>query len=90
MFVHSGCVNWQPRVTMKMKNKRILALLSTTAFVVVAGTMSSKADETSDKQAYLDGTRRELVGGYQMPPDVTGVTCSQYDLCPAVISGIYG
>lgn len=74
MFVHSGCVNWQPRVTMKMKNKRILALLSTTAFVVVAGTMSSKADETSDKQAYLDGTRRELVGGYQMPPDVTGVT----------------
>ena len=59
---------------MKIKNKRILALLSTTAFVVVAGTMSSKADATSDKQAYLDGTRRELVGGYQMPPDITGVT----------------
>lgn len=59
---------------MKIKNKRILALLSTAAFVVVAGTMSSKADETTDKQAYLDGTRRELVGGYQMPPDVTGVT----------------
>lgn len=59
---------------MKIRNKRILALLSTTAFVVVAGTMSSKADETTDKQAYLDGTRRELVGGYQMPPDVAGVT----------------
>lgn len=59
---------------MKIRNKRILALLSTTAFVVVAGTMSSKADDTGDKQAYLDGTRRELVGGYQMPPDETGVT----------------
>lgn len=59
---------------MKIRNKRILALLSTTAFVVVAGTMSSKADETTDKQAYLDGTRRELVGGYQMPPDVAGVS----------------
>ena len=59
---------------MKIRNKRILALLSTAAFVVVAGTMSCKADETSDKQAYLDGTRRELVGGYQMPPDVAGVT----------------
>lgn len=59
---------------MKIRNKRILALLSTAAFVVVAGTMSSKADDTSDKQAYLDGTRRELVGGYQMPPDETGVT----------------
>ena len=59
---------------MKIRNKRILALLSTTAFVVVAGTMSGKADETTDKQAYLDGSRRELVGGYQLPADVAGVT----------------
>ena len=59
---------------MKIRNKRILALLSTTAFVVVAGTMSGKADETTDKQSYLDGSRRELVGGYQLPADVAGVT----------------
>ena len=58
---------------MKIRNKRILALLSTTALVVVAGTVSSKADETTDKQAYLNGTRRELVGGFQLPPDTVGV-----------------
>ena len=76
MLACSGCINQQPEHIMKIRNKRILALLSTTAFVVVAGTMSIKADETTDKQAYLDGTRRELVGGYQLPADVTGVTRS--------------
>lgn len=59
---------------MKITNKRILALLGTTAFVVVVGTMSGKADDTTDKQAYLDGTRRVLVGGYELPPDLAGVT----------------
>lgn len=72
-MVHSGCDNWQPYATMKINNRRILALLSTTAFVVVASMVNSKADETGDKQAYLDGSRRELVDGTQMPPDITGV-----------------
>lgn len=59
---------------MKITNKRILALLRTTAFVVVAGMMNSYADETTDKQAYLNGTNRVLEGGYQLPDDTPGVT----------------
>lgn len=59
---------------MKITNKRILALLSMTSFVVVAGTMNSYADATTDKQTYLDGTNRVLVGGYVLPADTAGVT----------------
>ena len=59
---------------MKIRNRRILALLSTTSFVVVAGMMNVHADETTDKQTYLDGTNRVLVGGYALPDDVAGVS----------------
>ena len=58
---------------MKIKNKRILALLGRASFVVVVCAMNCYADATTDKQAYLDGTRRELVGGFQLPPDIVGV-----------------
>lgn len=59
---------------MKITNKRILDLLSASAFVVVAGMMNGYADETTDKQGYLAGTNRVLVGGYVLPADIAGVT----------------